>query len=149
MPLFFAYGISTDPERMQAEMGGYKSYQAAVLPDHACTFTYNPEYNGGATTLIPSDGDEALGVVYEIEENQLALFEEVDEEYALHQMQVKAGGELLTAYVLLPREEETLTLPAPDYLERVRKGLLVHHSVDEVEAYLQAGIERVNKSDRH
>ncbi|TCP53350.1 gamma-glutamyl AIG2-like cyclotransferase [Tumebacillus sp. BK434] len=149
MPLFFAYGVSTDPERMQEEMGGYKSYQTATLPGHACTFTYNPEYDGGATTLLPSPGDEALGAVYVIEESQLALLEEVDDEYELHTLQVRAGGELVDAYVLLPREEETLTLPSPKYLERVRKGLSVHHPAEQVEAYLQAGIDRVNNSDRH
>ncbi|ASS76062.1 hypothetical protein CIG75_14595 [Tumebacillus algifaecis] len=149
MAYFFAYGVSTDPERMQQEMGGYKSYQKAVLPDHACTFTYNPDYDGGATTLVQSQGDEALGVIYEIEESQLALFAEVDAEYALHKMQVQAGGELIEAYVLLPIEEETLTLPVSNYLERVRKGLMVHHAVEDVERYLQAGLARVTSSDRH
>jgi hypothetical protein len=149
MPLFFAYGVSTDPERMKEEMGGFLSYRKATLPDHACTFTYNPEYEGGATTLIPCPGEEALGVVYEIEEAQLALLEQVDEEYALHKIQVKADGVRVEAYALLPREEEAQALPTEKYLARVRKGLTMHHDADVVERYLQAGVRRVQESNEH
>lgn len=149
MLLFFAYGVSTDPERMKAEMGGFLSYQSATLPDHGCTFTYNAEYDGGATTLIKSAGEAALGVVYQIEPSQLALFEQVDEEYALHRLQVQVASGLVEAYVLLPREEETLTLPTERYLQRVEHGLCQHHSSDEVKRYLQRGIERVLNSKEH
>ncbi|MEM5650919.1 hypothetical protein AAHB57_29740 [Bacillus cereus] len=61
MPWFFAYGISTNPEQMVKDIGGYKNYKKAVLENYIYTFTgYHEDFKGEHPQLSHNKVEESM-----------------------------------------------------------------------------------------
>lgn len=74
--LYFAYGSNLDPEQMQAQCADAHVVGLAQLRDHRLTFPlfYEP-WGGGTAGLAHAHGGTVWGVLYELNEADLAALD--------------------------------------------------------------------------
>lgn len=143
MPWFFAYGISTDPEQMRQDVGGWETFKAASLPDHIYTFTgYHHEFGGATSTIVPAAGGVILGVAYLVSKEALQVLEKAGHGYVLSENRVLVDGTMVPAFTLQPTTVAPGGKPAPSYLDRVKKGLSQHYPPDLIDLYLKRAYKR-------
>jgi mannose-6-phosphate isomerase-like protein (cupin superfamily) len=140
---FFAFGLSTSSEQMQADTGVHLRAEKARLADHAYTFAgYDEHYKGGTSRLLALPGAHVLGVAYPIDSAQLEKLEAAGNGYVLHEHHIELSGESVIATTLEAPEERPLSPPGRDYVERVRSGLSRHYNPEIVDRYLQRAVAR-------
>ncbi|MDA2383265.1 cupin domain-containing protein [Bacillus cereus] len=144
MPWFFAYGISTNPEQMVKDIGGYKNYKKAVLENYIYTFTgYHEDFRGGTSTIIPQQGGGVYGVAYQIETEQIDDLIKNGHGYILKENIAKIDNGSMPVYTLQLENHAPLAIPSKEYLEIVKNGLLKNYKEDFVDLYLGRALKRV------
>lgn len=144
----FAYGPSTDLERMTREIGGWTEFHTATLDGYVYTFAgVHPTFGGGASNLRPLPGGCVLGIAYLVEERRLKGILEDTRHRALHTHSVVVDGKRVEAFALHLKGEHSLTPPSEQYLESVRIGLCQHYPEEIVDLYLERAVERTSGQD--
>ncbi len=147
MRWFFAFGLSTSSEQIQADAGVRLPAEKARLADHAYTFAgYDEHYKGGTSRLLELPGAHVLGVAYPIDSVQLEKLEAAGHGYELREHRIELSGESVVATTLEAPEEQPLNPPARDYVERVRSGLSRHYDPEVVDRYLQRAVARATRA---
>lgn len=105
--LYFAYGSNLDPLQMPARCPSARFVCVASLADHRpCYPIACPDWGGGVLALEPAAGEAAEGVVYELDEADLAPLDEYEN---------VAGGDYERRLVTLERHDRAGTLDAWTY----------------------------------
>jgi gamma-glutamylcyclotransferase (GGCT)/AIG2-like uncharacterized protein YtfP len=77
--LYFAYGSNLDPEQMGTRCPSHKVVGLAVLREHRLTFPlFSQRWGGGVAGIHLAHGDAVWGMVYEINDADLAALDEAE-----------------------------------------------------------------------
>src|SRR6202020_2257009 len=75
--LYFAYGSNMDAALMQRICPGHRVLGVAELRDHRLAFTRRSKRTGtGVADILAAPGESVWGVLYELEDSQLAAIDE-------------------------------------------------------------------------
>ncbi|HEX4482343.1 MAG TPA: gamma-glutamylcyclotransferase family protein [Solirubrobacteraceae bacterium] len=75
--LYFAYGSNMDAATMERHCPDYRVLGAAELRDHRLGFTRRSKRTGtGVADILPAPGESVWGVLYDLDDSQLAAIDE-------------------------------------------------------------------------
>jgi gamma-glutamylcyclotransferase (GGCT)/AIG2-like uncharacterized protein YtfP len=124
---YFAYGSNMSREELRAWCPSAEFVTIARLPNHRLDFTrHSRRRQGGVADVVPSNGDEVWGVVYDIPSDELPALDRKEgvpnayqREYVSVIVQSGERAEALTYTVVhkVPTE-----LPSERYLDLILKG---------------------------
>jgi gamma-glutamylcyclotransferase (GGCT)/AIG2-like uncharacterized protein YtfP len=124
--LYFAYASNMEPRRFRRLCPGGAVVGPARLPDHRLAFSrYSRQRRGGSADVVPDPGSDVWGVLYEVEEGDLAAMdrgENVPSAYHRQDVTVvdEQGEEQRAITYVANRTGEFL--PHPDYLRTIIRG---------------------------
>ena len=74
--LYFAYGSNMDPDQMKCRCPSAEFKCRAKLPEHRLAFTRKSSNRGcGVADVVPDEDKDVWGVVYEIDEQDVACLD--------------------------------------------------------------------------
>lgn len=133
MFLYFAYGSNMSRRQMRARCPEHECLGIAVLKDHALCFPRNsPVRNCGVAGLMEQLRAEVWGVVYRLNENDLAKLDKRegyapeksshDNRYNRQTIHVMMGSRALDCLTYFARHEPGLHVPNDSYLALIIEG---------------------------
>ena len=76
MTLYFAFGSNLDADQMAERCPGSRAAFRARLANHRIAFTYpSRRWGGGAADVVPAPGNSVWGLVWELDDAQLAALD--------------------------------------------------------------------------
>lgn len=136
MPRYFAYGSNMSRARIEARLGSVQDLGRARCPDREHRFSKLGRDGTGKGNIEAVAGALVWGVVYELDEAQLARLAEFEFGYRATQIELAAGMQIVTSFVAL--KPVAGLAPTPEYLEHYVTGIREHGIPD---AYLAAVID--------
>jgi len=77
--LYFAYGSNLDPDQMRTRCPGHRVVGVGALHDHRLTFPrWTERWEGGAASIQPAHGPVVWGVLYELDDEDLAALDRAE-----------------------------------------------------------------------
>ncbi|MGV8122704.1 MAG: gamma-glutamylcyclotransferase family protein [Candidatus Xenobiia bacterium LiM19] len=130
---YFAYGSCMNRKSFAETMKGhqYKELGIAHLNDYRLAFTrYAISRNGGFLDVIPSPGEQVIGVLYEISDegkSRLRCREGYPNCYSEETIEVMLDGESCPCitYMVVDKAEKEFE-PSEEYLQIVLEGMREH-----------------------
>jgi len=102
--LYFAYGSNLDPDQMRERCPGALTVGLAALHDERVVFPlYSQRWGGGVASVQPAHGGMVWGVLYDLDEQDLAALDG-------HEGFIATGNQ----HNLYDREHVTVDLVRPD-----------------------------------
>ena len=102
--LYFAYGSNLDPDQMRERCPGARTVGLAALHDQRVVFPlYSQRWGGGVASVQPVHGGTVWGVLYDLDEQDLAALDG-------HEGFIAPGNQ----HNLYDREHVTVDLVRPD-----------------------------------
>jgi mannose-6-phosphate isomerase-like protein (cupin superfamily) len=143
MEWIFAYGPTTEPERMRTAVGGFERAEKATLEDHAYLFSGDhPDLGGGTSTLIAMPGASVLGVAYLVDAARVDAFAARSNRHKLRRRRVHLPSAEVDAVALESAPGREPQPPADEYLDWVWEGLRQHYDPEIVARYLKRAVKR-------
>lgn len=133
MPRYFAYGSNMSRARIEARLGAVRDLGRARCPDRHHRFSKLGRDGTGKGNIEVVAGGLVWGVVYEIDEGQLARLAEFEFGYRATQIELAAEVQAVTSFEAL--EPVAGLAPTRAYLEHYVTGIREHGIPD---AYLAA-----------
>lgn len=125
MPLYFAYGSNMDSARLLARVASARPLGAARLPGFAWRCNKRGKDGTGKANLMRDERAETWGVLYDLDEEDLALLDRVEGGYDPCRVTVWQGGAAHPA-VTYVSERTTSEAPAAWYLAHILAGAREH-----------------------
>ncbi|HPM77937.1 MAG TPA: gamma-glutamylcyclotransferase [bacterium] len=132
--LYFAYGSNMNWEQMRQRCASARQVCVALLPDHCLAFTrYSSRRGCGVADAVPAAGEAVWGVVYELDEMDLAALDR-HEGYLPGRERNAYHREARTVYeegrddrpreaqVYFAEREDDPPLPNTDYVQTILDG---------------------------
>lgn len=147
MVLYFAYGSNLDREQLERRCLDARVISAGYLPDHRLAFTlFDDGWEGGVADVIPQQGENVWGVIYELTPDSLSRLDEYEDYYedgpsvytrARHTV-VTAKGERESAWVysVVDREADFVP-PAERYLNILKRAAVEYHFPESYRRFLE------------
>jgi len=146
---YFAYGIHMDPRELAKLSIRVRSFTPCVLPGYRLVFNvlfdeFFRFERCGLANIAPDAGGRVEGVLYRIDENELAKLDVVagvsSLKYYRKQVRVNCGGETVLAltYAAWPDVTSQGLLPSGDYLKRVISAVRRHKVSPGFRAWLES-----------
>jgi gamma-glutamylcyclotransferase len=131
--LYFAYGSNMSRKQMHERCPAHEHLGIAVLPDHALCFPRtSPVRNCGVAGLIEKAGAEVWGVVYRLNDADLATLDKREgydptksphvNRYTRQPVRVLMNGAPLECITYFARTEPGEHIPSADYLSTIIAG---------------------------
>lgn len=132
--LYFAYGSNMSWEQMRQRCSSARQVCVARLPDHRLAFTrYSKRRGCGVADALPAQGEAVWGVVYELDEMDLATLDRCEgflpgREYNSYRRETRtvfADGHddrSLEVQIYFAEREENPPLPNTDYVKTILDG---------------------------
>ena len=131
--LYFAYGSNMSRAQMRARCPDHECLGKAVLNDHALCFPRtSPIRNCGVAGLVEQPGAQVWGVVYRLNERDLAALDRREgydpakpahlNRYHRHSVQVLMDGQPVTCLTYFARPEPGVHVPNAEYLRAILEG---------------------------
>ncbi len=131
--LYFAYGSNMCREQMRQRCPDHEHVGVAVLPAHALCFPRtSPVRNCGVAGLIEKAGAEVWGVVYRLNDRDLATLDRREgydptkspqvNRYTRQPVRVLMGGKALDCFTYVARPEPGTHVPSAAYLATIILG---------------------------
>ena len=124
---YFAYGSNLNHRQMSKRCPDSKPRYRANLPDYKLIFTgWSDNRQGAVASIKPSVGEEVVGAIYEISENDLNSLNR-REGYPTYYDRInvivlKEDGEKLEAKTYIKRDQSEEKQPSPEYLSIIQQG---------------------------
>ena len=120
MPLYFAFGSNLDADQMAERCPGARARFAARLPDHRIAFTYaSRRWGGGAADILPAAGHSVWGLVWELDEEDLAQLDGYEQGYervALAVLDASGAPHRVVSYRVIAKGDHR---PTRHYLDKM------------------------------
>jgi cation transport regulator ChaC len=131
--LYFAYGSNMSRKQMHERCPAHEHLGIAVLPDHALCFPRtSPVRNCGVAGLIAKPGEEVWGVIYRLNDADLAALDRREghdpakshdeNRYNRKAVRVLMGGKALDCFTYVARPEPGTHVPSAAYLATIIIG---------------------------
>ena len=131
--LYFAYGSNMWRQQMHERCPDHELIGAAVLKDHALCFPrFSTIRKCGVAGIMTSPGAEVWGVVYRLNERDLATLDKREgydpsqpvhvNRYDRRTVRVLRNGEPLDCLTYFAREEPGRHIPSVDYMTAIITG---------------------------
>jgi cation transport regulator ChaC len=127
--LYFAYGSCMDEVDFKRTISEFKTMGSATLKDYRLAFTlYGESRAGGVADVIPCEGEEVQGVLYEFPKE---LLPNLDQREGVHsgmyeriEVEVEHQGETMQVYTyqVINKTEDELA-PSQHYLQLILNGM--------------------------
>lgn len=139
--LYFAYASNMEPRRFRRLCPGGTLVGPARLPGHRLAFSrYSRPRRGGSADVVPDPGSDVWGVLYEVEETDLAAMDRNENVPAAYHRQdvtvVDEQGQERPAITYVANRTGEF-LPHPDYLRTIIRGAEAHGLPDEYIHFLR------------
>jgi len=125
---YFAYGSNLSKKQMTKRCPDSKPISVASLTDHKVIFTgYSIKWDGGVATVIPSQGDTAMGAIYDVSQVDL---DSLDKSEGYHNKVydrkifhlTDSMGNILDAIAYYKLGQMIETTPSKQYLTVIQEG---------------------------
>lgn len=125
---YFAYGSNMSSEELQAWCPNAAFVSIARLPNHRLDFTrYSEKRKGGVADIVPSEGDDVWGVLYELPTEALPALDRKEGVARGAYRRAHVGvelpsGEHVRAMTYVVVEKEPPQPPSDEYLNHLLVG---------------------------
>ena len=124
---YFAYGSNMSWDELRAWCPSAEFVTIARLPDHRLDFTrYSQRRRGGVADVVPSNGDEVWGVLYDIPSDELPALDRKEGVPNAYQRQdvrvIVQSGERAEALTYTVVQKVPTQLPSQSYIDLILKG---------------------------
>jgi len=126
MPLYFAYGSNLSSTRLRERLGAVDIVGVALLPDYRHCFDKHGADGTAKGNVVAAVGARVLGVVYEVDLDQLSRLAVIEGGYRQMDVRVSVSDAAVVAvsFEALVRVHDLE--PTADYLEHYRRGFVEH-----------------------
>ncbi len=126
MPLYFAYASNMEPRRFRRLCSRSSVVGPARLPGRRLAFSrYSRQRRGGSANVLPDDGAEVWGVLYEVSDADLDTIDRSEDVPAAYRREAvvveDAEGHERQAVTYVANRTGDF-LPHPDYLRLIVEG---------------------------
>ena len=124
---YFAYGSNMSWQELRSWCPSAEFVTVARLPDHRLDFTrYSQRRRGGVADVVPSNGDEVWGVVYDIPSDELPALDRKEGVPNAYQRQdvsvIVQAGERAKALTYTVVQKVPTERPSQAYVDLILKG---------------------------
>lgn len=126
MALYFAYGSNLSLQQMRARCPNARPYGRAFLAEYALTFAgHSATWGGAVATLTPDPERETPGLLYQIDDQDLARLDGFEGHPFVYRRQRKVvqseDGTSVVAHVYV-LEGRRIAAPSDSYAQVIRDG---------------------------
>lgn len=131
--LYFAYGSNISRKRLEDRVGPVVDLGLAKLAGYKIIFHKKSSDGSGKANIVEDKLSIVLGVIYELNSEQMALLDQSEKRYDRSDLQLDFGGQIVqaVAYIAQPESIDDNLKPTMEYLEHLMSGAREHSFPEE------------------
>lgn len=122
---YFAYGSNMDPVQMEQRVSSARALGVGRLRGYRLAFTHKSRHGGAVADVVQADGQEVLGVIYELTLAELGALDRQEVLYRRIAVEIECEDtSRVDAWIYLIKQPdlESKLAPRRDYLQRILDG---------------------------
>ena len=126
MVWYFAYGSNLNKKQMLERVGEWKNCKRSVLKNYKMVFNVKSRrWNGYTANIVPDEGSEVVGVVYELDESQIRKMDYFEKGSKVIDVILEAESGKMNAVTYIWNREGSFE-PPERYKETILEGIEQH-----------------------